>query len=447
MQKTRLFQSLISLVLLLCICACGSATAAKAVTDIQLSQTDEGVAYSFVCQDYPYLLLKYKTEDESGSLVLTGQNGRYEGEILLPYRQKARNIKIEIKTPSDRLLEKASCNTGTAGTPAAKKADPGAAAKVRDLTLVPGEKRVDFSFTAPGHHQAIVQFSSVMQKGQMIIDGQEDGAFSGTLPLPCANARDAVTVTVSGINNKKLATAQTRLLFVPPDVSYIAEEGPLKGVKVCIDPGHQALQVHAGKVYQYPGSTKRVSGGDSTMAQGAATLRKESIAVLEISYRICRRLRELGAEVTMTRWEEDVSITNMERAEYANEQGADYFLRIHLNSSSEGTNNAVYVYGPSHSPYAQAVMPIEQYRDVAQTILDALKEATGVKGGIVRMSDQFVGTNWAKMTAFLIECGFLSTPANDWILTTDDYQEKIARGIVDGVQAVVEGRLKRFEFH
>ena len=63
------------------------------------------------------------------------------------------------------------------------------------------------------------------------------------------------------------------------------------------------------------------------------------------------------------------------------------------------------------------------------------------------MSDQFVGNNWAKMTAFLLECGFLSTPANDWILTTDDYQEKIARGIADGLVNVVEGNLSRFEFH
>ena len=181
------------------------------------------------------------------------------------------------------------------------------------------------------------------------------------------------------------------------------------------------------------------------MAQGVVTLRKESICVLEISYRICRMMRELGADVVMTRWSEEVSIPNMERANYANDQQADYFLRIHLNYTSEKTNNAIYVYGPSNSPYAREALPFEQYRDTAQTILNAVKAATGVKGGVVRMDDQFVGNNWAKMPTFLLECGALSTPANDWILTTGDYQEKIARGITNGLIAVVEGRLSKFE--
>ena len=74
-----------------------------------------------------------------------------------------------------------------------------------------------------------------------------------------------------------------------------------------------------------------------------------------------------------------------------------------------------------------------------------MKEATGVKGGTVRMNDAYVGNNWAKMPTFLLECGFLSTPANDWILTTDDYQEKIARGITDGLVAVVEGKLDKYK--
>ncbi len=447
MLHKRLMHIIIFAVLLCCVSSLGSAAAAKSVTGIRLSETETGVDCSFTCPDYPYLLVKYKTADESGVIVLTGRNGQFEGEIPLPCKQKAKNLKIEIKTPSERLLDKATFDLNDVKAPETRKTSSGAAAKVKDLTLTPGDKYVDYSFTAPGHHQVIVQFSSVMQKGQLIVGEQEDGRFSGRLLLPCANAKDSVTVTVSGLNNRKLASDKVRLLFVPPDVSYVAEEGPLKGVKVCIDPGHQGLEVHGGRVHQYPGSEKLVSGGNSTMGQGAVTLRKESIAVLEISYRICRRLRELGAEVTMTRWVEEVSVTNMERAEYANEQGADYFLRIHLNMSSEGNNNAIYVYGPSNSPYAKAVMPIEQYRDVAQTILDAMKESTGVKGGVVRMSDQFVGNNWSKMTTFLIECGFLSTPANDWILTTDDYQEKIAQGMVEGLQAVVEGRLKKFVFH
>ena len=44
-----------------------------------------------------------------------------------------------------------------------------------------------------------------------------------------------------------------------PDAGETASEGPLSGVKVCIDPGHQAGQVKAGRVEQYPGAGKLVS--------------------------------------------------------------------------------------------------------------------------------------------------------------------------------------------
>ena len=60
------------------------------------------------------------------------------------------------------------------------------------------------------------------------------------------------------------------------------------------------------------------------------------------------------------------------------------------------------------------------------------------------MNDAYVGNNYTRMPTFLLECGFLSTPANDWILTTDDYQERIAAGITDGLVNVVEGRLSKW---
>ena len=446
MMKQCLIRILAGMLLLPFFFAGAPALAAREITDLTLTETETGVAYSFSAP-YPYMLLHYKTADESGKLVLTGRDGRFEGDILLAHRQKGRALQVDIKRTNGQTVEKSTMSLSRVNLPAARKAEKDAVIKVTDLTLTAGKKQMDIRFTAPGHHQVVISYSSVLQKGEYVLEEQSDGVFEDSLVLPCANARDMITVTVKSLRGKNLAKAQERTAFVPPDAGETAAEGPLKGIKVCIDPGHQELKVNGGQVYQYPGAGKLVSGGNSSMAQGAVTLRKESICVLEISYHLCRLLREQGAEVVMTRWVEEVSITNMERAEYANEQKADYCFRIHLNASQEGNNNAIYVYGPSHSPYARALMPLEQYRDIAQTILDAMKATTGVKGGVVRMSDQFVGNNWTKMVTFLLECGFLSTPFNDWILTTEDYQEKIARGIVDGLINTVEGRLSHFETH
>ena len=436
-------KALIPLLILTLLTAALPAAAAGPVSGLTLRDTPEGVAFDFQCEQFPYLLLVYKTADESGKIVLTGRDGHYAGVIPLPHRQKAGQIKAEIRMTSGKPLTTTAQTLAAGRAPEKRYPEAGAVGKI-SVGMVPGERRMGFSFDAPGHHQAVIRYSSVTQQGEYVLEETGDGHFEDTLDLPFVNARDLVTVTVSSVRGRQLGKAQERTLFVPPESGETAAEGPLKGVRICIDPGHQEVGVKWGRVKQFPGTDKLVPGGDSTMAQGKVTLRKESICVLEISYRLCRRLRALGADVVMTRWTEQESLTNMERAEYANAQGADYHLRIHLNASDEGTNNAVYVYGPVHSEYARAALPFEQYRDTAQTILDGLKAATGVQGGVVRMSDQFVGNNWSKMPAFLLECGFLSTPANDWILTTDDYQEKIARGIADGMVAVAEGRLSRF---
>lgn len=432
--------------LLVLVLTMGAAHAAGGL-GVTWNVTEDGVTYAFHDAANAYLLMTYKTSAESGTYVLTGRGGRYEGAVPLRYSQGAKNVKIEIKTTAGRALDRATLDLPSVPKPDTVKADAGAAAKVRDLTLTAGDHSISFQFTAPGHHQLKISVSSVMQKAEYVLAAAADGTFSDTVELPCANRRDLVTVTVRDVKGKELAKAQERTLFVGLDAGKTAESGPLSGVKVCIDPGHQAGQVKAGRVEQYPGSGKRVSGGNSTQGQGKVTLRKESVGVLEISYRLCRILRSLGAEVVMTRWIEDTAVTNMERAEYANAENADYCLRIHLNMSSEGTNNAVYVYGPLHSPYAREALPYEQYRDTAQTILEGMKAATGVQGGVVRMTDQFVGNNWTKMPTFLLECGFLSTPWNDYILTTDDYQEKIANGVANGLVDVVQGNLKPFVKH
>ncbi|MBQ8082175.1 MAG: N-acetylmuramoyl-L-alanine amidase [Clostridia bacterium] len=409
------------------------AWAAPAVTDAVFEQAETGIRYSFRAESWPYVCLSYKTADESGLVTLVGRDGAFEGTLLLHYLRAAKKADIRLLTPSQKELYRATVSLTPPDSREPARAEAGAVKKIRDITLTPGDRALGFSFTAAGHHALFLRVTSVMQRAEALVYEAEDGVFQGTLPLFAVNARDRVQVRICTLKGMELGQAWERTLFAAPDIGEQAAEGPLSGVKVCIDPGHQALPVGVGRVPLYPGSDETVLSGSNGMAQGVKTLRKESVAVLEISYRLCRRLREAGAEVVMTRWQEEVSLNNLERAEYANQEEADYFLRIHLNASSEGTNNAVYVYGPSHSPYALALMPHEEYTRRAQLLLDAIKASTGVAGGIVRMNDQFIGNNYAKMPAFLIEAGFLTTVANDVILTTADYQDKIARGITNGL--------------
>ena len=63
--------------------------------------------------------------------------------------------------------------------------------------------------------------------------------------------------------------------------------------------------------------------------------------------------------------------------------------------------------------------------------------ATGaLDRGIVRRSD-LTGFNWANVPAVLVETGFLSNPNDSRLLHTPSYQQRVARGLANGVSAFV----------
>ena len=60
--------------------------------------------------------------------------------------------------------------------------------------------------------------------------------------------------------------------------------------------------------------------------------------------------------------------------------------------------------------------------------------------GILQRSD-LTGFNWANVPAILVECGFMTNPAERRLLQSAAYQLKIARGLVAGVEPLL--RVKR----
>ena len=403
------------------------------IQSVELSPCVGGVQYAIWAPEYEYLSMTYSTRDESGHMVIKGINGLFGGILPLRYTAGNKNLSFEILTPMQRKIASGKLPLSF---PEVAKVLPqkGAARKISDLELKANVNSVSYSFSAPGHTQAVLSFRSVMQKGKTVIQSDGEGQFSGEIHLPLAYASDLITVKIHSLkNNSLLGEKAVRLAFAEFTLNEPNPQGPLWGVKVCMDPGHQAQSANVKKVYHLPGSNQKVKGGSVGMAQGCVTLRKESVVALEISYRAAIKLQALGAEVIMTRTVEDTCVSNMERAEIANSNEADYFIRVHLNMFKNKNTHAVYVYCPRNSPYAKEAADKETYNLLAEALLEEYMLATGAAPGYTRFSDKFVGNNWAKMPAFLVETANMSTPSDDLLSSQPSYQEKMAEGIANGV--------------
>lgn len=432
-MNKRSWAALLCIMLMLPLCAQG----AQKATDVALNEVQGGVSLSFACQE-EYVYVAYASPNATGAFLLEGQGGRYETVIPAPVPEKTGSIKVTLYALGMQRIGYQELKR--VGVPSeAPKDMKGATKKVEDLAFSLENNMLSYSFTALGREAVVVQYSSVSQKGQVTASADENGVFRGAIPLPYPYARDLITVTLKTRDNVQLAKAAQRVPFVAPEAAAVTP-GALSGVTVCIDPGHQALEIKVKSVPNMPGSDKYVASGSTGMAQGVTTFRKESIVALEISYKLANALRRMGAQVLLTRTDEDTVVDNMERVAMANDANADFFVRIHLNYRSNDRGKAVDVYIPKSSPYAQAAADKEDYISMGNTMLKYLKEYMNVSEGLMHRSDQFVGNNWAKMPVFLIEAGYMSTPKSDLLASYPPYQEQIALGLAMGLQEIVENR-------
>ena len=204
---------------------------------------------------------------------------------------------------------------------------------------------------------------------------------------------------------------------------------------IAIDPGHQAKGNYE-KEPVGPGAVEqkaKVSSG----TQGVFTKVPEHVFTLELSLLLREALTELGYEVVMTRETAEVDISNIERAEIANDAEADIYIRIHADGAdSEATNGISVLYPSESNPYVATLS--DDCKRLAQAVLDELCEATGAKKRGIIERDDLSGTNWAQMPVILIEAGFMTNVEEDKKLQDPEYQAKLVQGIVAGIEEYFE---------
>lgn len=201
---------------------------------------------------------------------------------------------------------------------------------------------------------------------------------------------------------------------------------------IVLDPGH-AKGGNSGMEKNSPYS-KVLKVKDPGGAAGISTKLNE----YEINMMVARKLKILlekeGFNVIMTKNSNEENPGNVDRAKIGNYNNASMVLRIHCDSNNSSSAEGASMLVPEPIGYAENIYKISQ--QYGETILNNFVDSTGAKNRGISKRKDMTGFNWSKVPVVLIEMGFMSNPKEDRLLASENYQNKITKGLLNGIKEV-----------
>lgn len=200
-------------------------------------------------------------------------------------------------------------------------------------------------------------------------------------------------------------------IYVPSEISKVNIESrgaqPRGYYKVFIDAGH---------------------GGTDPGALGYGY--RESDLNLQVAKKVESKLKSKGIDVKMSR-SSDIFYSLSERAEMANDYGADAFVSIHQNSAKDKSANGIETYYNRNK---------EEDKPLSNDIQTQVISQTGANNRGVKNAE-FTVLVKSKMISALVECGFITNESEVKKLSNPSYQDKLATGIADGIEEYLKSNV------
>jgi N-acetylmuramoyl-L-alanine amidase len=218
--------------------------------------------------------------------------------------------------------------------------------------------------------------------------------------------------------------------YSQPVVKAAESKTQSKKIMVAIDAGHQSKGNYETEPIGPGAKDKKAKVSSGT--QGTYTKVPEYKLTLVIAKKVKKELLKRGYDVYMIRDKNDVNLSNKERAELANKSGADIFIRIHADGSTDpdvhGTST---LYPSKDNPYVSDLS--KDSKALSEAVVNAMCHSTGAKNRGTIARDDMSGINWCKLPVTIIEMGYMTNKKEDKLMQTKKYQNKLVQGICDGI--------------
>ncbi len=281
------------------------------------------------------------------------------------------------------------------------------AATLGSLSIYQLAGRMDLAVVMSGRSSALLRDRANVVNiypdpgGQAYVNGRQVGPSGGIVPV------DGMLFVPEA-----LAEAIALSLRPPPPVAPTARKAPGPSAPPCrglvvIDPGHGGKDPGAISVY-----------GE-----------REKNIVLGVALATARQLRSRGLDVRMTRGD-DTFVPLNDRADLANELGADLFVSIHADSAGNRSATGFTCYIARGASAAS----LQSAGRIAKTLLAGGSHSRGVRKANYRV---LVRT---ACPAVLVELGYLSNGWEAGRLGDRRYQRVLSQALADGVLGFFQAR-------